>query len=229
MRVARAAASRQTGATGQRLAEAKNINKSLSALADVFAAKAAGSSHTPFRNSKLTHLMEPCLSGHGKTLMMVNVAPEAANSHESLCSLRFAKQVNQCDTGGKAKRSAKPAAGGAPGGGLPWCSRRRRPSSQRSRRRRPSPWLPWCSRRRRPSSRRSRRRRPSPWQPWCCLQLSSQLFNLRSIQHYLLVCLIEHSLSGLPNLDEHPSIKTLSTQAENTINTAFHHGCPAGG
>ena len=53
----------------------------------------------PFRNSKLTHLMEPCLSGHGKTLMMVNVAPEADNSHESLCSLRFAKQVSQCDTG----------------------------------------------------------------------------------------------------------------------------------
>ena len=46
--------------------------------------------------------------------MMVNVAPEATNSHETLCSLRFAKQVNQCDTKGKGgggggdKRSVKP-------------------------------------------------------------------------------------------------------------------------
>lgn len=101
----------KSGAVGAALKETQAINKSLSSLADVFASKAAGNSHVPFRNSKLTHLMEPCLSGHGKTLMLVNVAPEADNSHESLCSLRFAKQVNQCDTGTgggqKPKRSAK--------------------------------------------------------------------------------------------------------------------------
>lgn len=65
----------------------------------------------PFRNSKLTFLMEPCLSGQGKTLMVVNVGPEDSNSHETLCSLRFASQVSQCDTGGKPKRSAKAVAG----------------------------------------------------------------------------------------------------------------------
>lgn len=105
----------KSGATGAALKETQAINKSLSSLADVFTSKATGASHVPFRNSKLTHLMEPCLSGHGKTLMLVNVAPEQSNSHETLCSLRFAKQVSQCDTGGgkQPKRHAKPASGPA--------------------------------------------------------------------------------------------------------------------
>jgi len=106
----------KSGATGTALRETQNINKSLSSLADVFAAKAARQSHVPFRNSKLTYLMEPCLSGQGKTLMVVNVGPELDNSHETLCSLRFASQVNQCDTGGKPKRALKAAAGTAPSG-----------------------------------------------------------------------------------------------------------------
>merc|ERR1712187_277085 len=83
------------------------INKSLSSLADVFLAKAEGRSHVPFRNSKLTHLMEPCLSGNGKTMMVVNVSPEQDSAHETLCSLRFASQVGQCNTGGKARRSVR--------------------------------------------------------------------------------------------------------------------------
>merc|ERR1719181_1511890 len=96
----------KSGAVGDRLKETQNINRSLSSLADVFTAKAEGRPHVPFRNSKLTHLMEPCLSGSGKTLMFVNVGPEADNSHETLCSLRFASQVSQCTTDGKARRSA---------------------------------------------------------------------------------------------------------------------------
>jgi len=93
--------------SGDRLKETQSINKSLSSLADVFVAKAEGRMHVPFRNSKLTYLMEPCLSGQGKTVMLVNVRPESSNSHETLCSLRFAKQVNQCDTGGKPRRYLK--------------------------------------------------------------------------------------------------------------------------
>merc|ERR1719182_754141 len=95
----------RSGATGDRLKETQNINKSLSSLVDVFAAKAENRSHVPFRNSKLTHLMEPCLSGQGKTVMLVNVCSDLGNAPETLCSLRFASQVNQCNTGGKAKRS----------------------------------------------------------------------------------------------------------------------------
>mmetsp|Transcript_15973 Transcript_15973/g.29226 ORF Transcript_15973/g.29226 Transcript_15973/m.29226 type:complete len:812 (-) Transcript_15973:69-2504(-) len=97
----------KSGASGERLKETQNINKSLSSLADVFAAKAEGRSHIPFRNSKLTYLMEPCLSGHGKTLMLVTIQPETHSAHESLCSLRFAKQVSQCNTGGRPRRSIK--------------------------------------------------------------------------------------------------------------------------
>jgi len=106
-------------AVGDRLIETQYINRSLSSLADVFHAKAKGLSrrHVPFRNSLLTRLMEPCLSGQGKTLMTVNVAPEVANIHETLCSLHLADLVSQCNTGGKAKRSvkalAKPASAGA--------------------------------------------------------------------------------------------------------------------
>ncbi|CAE7196950.1 KIN14C [Symbiodinium natans] len=94
----------KSGSTGERLKETQNINRSLSSLADVFLAKAEGRSHIPFRNSKLTHLMEPCLNGQGKTLMLVTVSPETDHSHETLCSLRFASQVSQCTTGGKPKR-----------------------------------------------------------------------------------------------------------------------------
>jgi len=106
----------KSGSTGDRLKETQNINKSLSSLADVFMAKAEGRSHIPFRNSKLTHLMEPCLNGQGKTLMVVNVGPEAEHAHESLCSLRFASQVSQCNTGGKPKRCVRPARANAASG-----------------------------------------------------------------------------------------------------------------
>eukprot|EP00927_Polykrikos_kofoidii_P064698 TRINITY_DN6019_c0_g3_i1.p1 TRINITY_DN6019_c0_g3~~TRINITY_DN6019_c0_g3_i1.p1 ORF type:complete len:965 (+),score=185.10 TRINITY_DN6019_c0_g3_i1:33-2927(+) len=101
----------KSGASGDRLKETQSINKSLASLADVFQAKAEGRVHIPFRNSKLTFLMEPCLSGQGKTLMVVNVRPEQTNSHETLCSLRFARQVNQCDTGGKPRRTVKSTSG----------------------------------------------------------------------------------------------------------------------
>merc|ERR1719171_2452830 len=100
----------KSGSTGDRLKETQNINRSLSSLVDVFVAKSERRSHVPFRNSKLTHLMEPCLSGQGKTMMIVNVRPELDNSHETLCSLRFASQVSQCTTGGKPKRCAKSVA-----------------------------------------------------------------------------------------------------------------------
>jgi len=97
----------KSGSTGERLKETKNINRSLSSLADVFAAKAEGRAHVPFRNSKLTYLMEPCLSGQGKTLMLVGVQAERENTHETLCSLRFARQVSQCNTCGRPRRSVK--------------------------------------------------------------------------------------------------------------------------
>ena len=93
-------------AEGARLKETQAINKSLSALADVFTSLSSGSKHVPYRNSKLTYLLQPCLSGDGKTLMIVNVSGEASNVGETICSLRFAAQVNQCELG-KPKRTAR--------------------------------------------------------------------------------------------------------------------------
>jgi len=90
---------KRSGATGAAAKETAAINKSLSALVDVFDAISKKRSHVPFRNSKLTYLMQSCLSGHGKTMMIVNVSPTTASGGETLCSLRFAKQVNQTELG----------------------------------------------------------------------------------------------------------------------------------
>ncbi|XP_054777584.1 kinesin-like protein KIN-14C [Prosopis cineraria] len=89
----------RSGATGDRLKETQAINKSLSSLSDVIFALAKKEEHVPFRNSKLTYLLQPCLGGDSKTLMFVNVSPDASSSGESLCSLRFAARVNACEIG----------------------------------------------------------------------------------------------------------------------------------
>lgn len=87
------------GADAKRLRETQAINKSLSCLGDVFNALATGASHVPYRNSKLTYLLQDCLSGDGKALMFVNLSPTLASSNESLCSLRFAQRVNSVELG----------------------------------------------------------------------------------------------------------------------------------
>jgi kinesin family protein C1 len=87
------------GADAARLKETQSINKSLSCLGDVFNALATGASHVPYRNSKLTYLLQDCLSGDGKALMFVNLSPTTASSSESVCSLRFAQRVNQVELG----------------------------------------------------------------------------------------------------------------------------------
>ncbi|KFM25415.1 Kinesin-1 [Auxenochlorella protothecoides] len=91
----------RSGAEGARAKETCSINKSLSALGDVFQSLAARAAHVPYRNSKLTYLLQPCLGGSGKTLMFVNINPEPESAGETLCSLRFAAKVNSVETAAK--------------------------------------------------------------------------------------------------------------------------------
>lgn len=79
--------------SGQALTEAQNINRSLASLGDVLAALQAHAKHVPFRNSKLTFLLKDALSGQGKVMMIVQVAPGAENAQESSCTLAFGKRA----------------------------------------------------------------------------------------------------------------------------------------
>lgn len=78
---------------GDRLKETQAINKSLSCLSGVINALANQSAHIPFRDSKLTYLLQNSLSGNSKVLMFVNVSPLPENSQETLFSLQFATKV----------------------------------------------------------------------------------------------------------------------------------------
>ncbi|CAN6268172.1 unnamed protein product [Urochloa humidicola] len=86
-------------ATGERLTEAKHINKSLSALGDVIAALAQKSSHVPYRNSKLTQVLQDALGGQAKTLMFVHVNPETDSFIETMSTLKFAERVATIELG----------------------------------------------------------------------------------------------------------------------------------
>ncbi|KAK9801416.1 hypothetical protein WJX73_009180 [Symbiochloris irregularis] len=83
----------------KRLAEAQFINKSLASLGDCIHALAVRAPHVPFRNSKLTYMLQDSLAGGSKTVMFANVAPCERDAGESVCSLNFAARVRGVELG----------------------------------------------------------------------------------------------------------------------------------
>ncbi|GLH01411.1 hypothetical protein R5R35_009502 [Gryllus longicercus] len=84
----------KTGATGERLKEASKINLSLSALGNVISALVDGKNpHIPYRDSKLTRILQDSLGGNSKTIMVANIGPASYNYDETLTTLRYANRA----------------------------------------------------------------------------------------------------------------------------------------
>ena len=79
----------KTGASGARLEEAKVINKSLLSLGNVIAALSTNSSFVPYRDSKLTRILQNSFGGNSKTTLIITCSPHSWNSKETLSTLRF--------------------------------------------------------------------------------------------------------------------------------------------
>ncbi|KAG2753199.1 kinesin heavy chain [Suillus brevipes Sb2] len=80
----------KTGASGQTLEEAKKINKSLSALGMVINALTDSKvKHIPYRDSKLTRILQESLGGNSRTTLIINCSPSQYNESETLSTLRF--------------------------------------------------------------------------------------------------------------------------------------------
>ncbi|XP_045541114.1 kinesin-like protein KIF3A [Papilio machaon] len=88
----------KTQATGTRLKEASKINQSLSVLGNVISALVDGkSTHIPYRNSKLTRLLQDSLGGNSKTVMIATIGPAESNYVETISTLRYANRAKNIE------------------------------------------------------------------------------------------------------------------------------------
>ncbi|XP_069020167.1 kinesin heavy chain-like [Embiotoca jacksoni] len=84
----------KTGAEGAVLDEAKNINKSLSALGNVISALAEGTkSHVPYRDSKMTRILQDSLGGNCRTTIIICCSPSVYNESETKSTLMFGQRA----------------------------------------------------------------------------------------------------------------------------------------
>ncbi|KUI68121.1 Kinesin heavy chain [Cytospora mali] len=99
----------KTGASGQTLEEAKKINKSLSALGMVINALTDGkSSHVPYRDSKLTRILQESLGGNSRTTLIINCSPSSYNDVETLSTLRFGMRAKSIKNKAKVNAELSP-------------------------------------------------------------------------------------------------------------------------
>ncbi|XP_024464252.2 kinesin-like protein KIN-12E isoform X2 [Populus trichocarpa] len=88
---------KSSGAEGERLKEATNINKSLSTLGlvimNLVSISNGKSLHVPYRDSKLTFLLQDSLGGNSKTIIIANISPSLCCSLETLSTLKFAQRA----------------------------------------------------------------------------------------------------------------------------------------
>jgi len=96
--------------SGDGLKEAIEINKSLSALGDVIEALTKGAKNIPYRNHKLTMLMQDSLGGTAKCLMFVNCSPASSNAEETTMSLKWASRARQITNDVKRNADSKEVA-----------------------------------------------------------------------------------------------------------------------
>lgn len=100
----------KTGATGERLKEATKINLSLSALGNVISALVDGkSTHVPYRDSKLTRLLQDSLGGNARTVMVANIGPASYNFEETITTLRYANRAKNIKNKPKINEDPKDA------------------------------------------------------------------------------------------------------------------------
>ncbi|XP_021642903.2 kinesin-like protein KIN-12C isoform X2 [Hevea brasiliensis] len=101
---------KSSGAEGDRLKEAANINKSLSTLGLVIMSLvdlAHGKQrHVPYRDSRLTFLLQDSLGGNSKTTIIANVSPSICSSHETLSTLKFAQRAKLIQNNAKVNEDA---------------------------------------------------------------------------------------------------------------------------
>lgn len=100
----------KTGATGQTLEEAKKINKSLSALGMVINSLTDGkSTHIPYRDSKLTRILQESLGGNSRTTLIINCSPSSYNDQETISTLRFGTRAKTIKNKAKINAELSPA------------------------------------------------------------------------------------------------------------------------
>ncbi len=100
----------KTGASGQTLEEAKKINKSLSALGMVINSLTDGrSTHIPYRDSKLTRILQESLGGNSRTTLIINCSPSSYNDAETLSTLRFGMRAKTIKNKPKINAELSPA------------------------------------------------------------------------------------------------------------------------